>query len=49
MYAKEKKKKLTASLIKTDEGAPFHLGSESGNICPISGSPRAPNTASTTQ
>ena len=35
--------------MKTDDGAPFHLGSESGKICPISGSPKAPNIASTTQ
>lgn len=35
--------------MKTDDGAPFHFGSLSGNICPISGSPNAPNIASTTQ
>lgn len=35
--------------MKTDDGAPFHLGSESGKICPISGSPKAPKIASTTQ
>jgi hypothetical protein len=41
--------KLTASLMKTEDGAPFHLGSLSGNICPITGSPKAPKIASTTQ
>ena len=35
--------------MKTDDAAPFHLGSESGKICPISGSPKAPKIASTTQ
>jgi hypothetical protein len=35
--------------MKTEDGAPFHLGSLSGNICPISGSPKAPKIASTTQ
>ena len=35
--------------MKTEEGAPFHFGSLSGKICPISGSPKAPKIASTTQ
>lgn len=35
--------------MKREDAAPFHLGSESGNICPISGSPKAPKIASTTQ
>lgn len=46
---KIEKKNLTASLIKTDDGAPFHLGSLSGKIWPISGRPKAPKIASTTQ
>lgn len=44
-----KKAKLTASLTKTEEAAPFHLGSESGKIWPMSGRPNAPKIASTTQ
>ena len=40
---------LTASFMKMSDDAPFHLGSLSGKICPMSGNPRAPSTASTTQ
>lgn len=46
---RQAKEELTASLMNTDDAAPFHLGSLSGKICPISGSPNAPNIASTTQ
>ena len=46
---KTKKENLTASLMKTEDGAPFHLGSLSGKIWPISGRPKAPKIASTTQ
>ena len=41
----------TGSLTKKkkNDGAPFYLGFESGKICPISRSPKAPKMASTTQ
>lgn len=40
---------LTASTTKTEETAPFHLGSLSGKSWPMSGRPKAPKMASTTQ